>query len=1236
MQQIESYLAMPARPDDDLGELEESRFKGSCEWLAEKDTFQRWADPGSKETSMVYWISGNPGTGKSVLSGYAINTLTNLSVDCNKYFFRHGDKDKSTLSGFLRSLLYQMALRSADVRQQLLSMIEKAVRFNKDDSMAIWRKIVRPIISHTSTSTVHYWVLDALDECSEFELLFKMMASLERKPCIRILITSRPLPEISQQFANLQRNQTTILVHAEEIAVDDSKVDIGLYLEGNRHKFHVGDDSQKDAFINHVLDKSEGCFLWVRLVLDELASAWSIRDVQRILDEMPQGMDPLYSRALNIMSSRSKPNRDLIRAILTWAVCSARPLTMSELREALKLDLDAEVPELEMAIASLCAQLIHVDKSGRVLIVHLTAKTFLTDEALDSEFHVNMEFGHLRLATNCLQFLCSDGMKLPRTRPPKRQQIQALPRSPFAGYACLNFAEHLRRITSGSEVVSTKLYSFLETNVLAWIEFVASAGSLTILTRTAISINAYLQRHIRSPSSLENFVYLTQNWVIDLNRIVAGFGQTLLACPSAIYWLIPPFCPKSSAIAATAACRFNRITVRGIKDEGWDDRVSCIDTHDTPASAVACGEAIFAVGYSVGSISLYHNGTCLPWKTLEHGSPVRHLLFNANDTHIFSVGRRDIRVWEIESGAVLWASKVSRDVMNLDITEDGKVVMVTDKSHTFTSWEMQSGELKQKLIWAENMPFQDEIGFRRPPITAALSPDSSLIAIVYRGRPICLYDLDDDSLYGLVSREEDPTTQGLGSNTSPVSLVFNTKKDSCTFVAAYEEGDLCLFDYEELTLLKTIETNAHTVACSPDGLTLVTGNSFGTVQLWEFDTLKLLYQVNAADYSIRGIAFSADNLRFVDVRGTQCNVWEPAVLVGMVKRDASSTEQVGSGPVIKGIDSEEIEITTMELESSGRFFFVGRSDGSVSINDTSSGERRKVLYRHKYQVSVTTTTWGSQRHIITSSDTACRFIVFRLLPDEEFGWKAAARLMDRRGDSIVLQLLLDPSNDLLLVSTEKSNSVWDIEAKTLISTKTWQTPPSFSWLNHPRSPEHRTLVTADRVVVCDWKSSSEFMSTTLFQAPGNYAPSETSCVGNVFTFAHDKLLAVELSQPYGDRSTTDAIVFALIPFDSEDGFLTPAAEFDGLGRTAKYVIGGYSSRLLFVDASFWVCSVDASQGGSKYYVRHFPIPSDWMSQQRRLNMAVTRNGDVLFARVNEVAIISRGLGFEERVQLESR
>jgi hypothetical protein len=160
------------------------------------------------------------------------------------------------------------------------------------------------------------------------------------------------------------------------------------------------------------------------------------------------------------------------------------------------------------------------------------------------------------------------------------------------------------------------------------------------------------------------------------------------------------------------------------------------------------------------------------------------------------------------------------------------------------------------------------------------------------------------------------------------------------------------------------------------------------------------------------------------------------------------------------------------------------------------------------------------------------------------------------------------------------------------------------------------------------------------------APSPPQRVKNAFDFAHGKFVTGEPSLLYEERPTTDTMVFRLLPSSGsepkKDGsFLTPAGGFSGLGKSVRRVIGACGPRLLFLDARRWVCSVDVnstqSQGGSDhapYYVRHFPIPSEWQSQQRRLYIAATHKGDILFVRANEVAVISRGLEFEERLAVE--
>ena len=203
-----------------------------------------------------------------------------LTLDCGYYFFRHGDKDKSTVSGLPVLALPNGSLQHRGTGEATHND-RKGYLLDKDDAKVVWRKLVAPIISKVELTSTRYWVMDALDECVDFDTLFPMIASLEPSNRIRILLTSRKLPEIEEQFSNLQRNIGASNILCEEI-FDNTRADIQLYLHGNRSKIHVGSNAEKDTFLQNILEKSEGCFLWVRLVLDELALSWSIQNVQRI------------------------------------------------------------------------------------------------------------------------------------------------------------------------------------------------------------------------------------------------------------------------------------------------------------------------------------------------------------------------------------------------------------------------------------------------------------------------------------------------------------------------------------------------------------------------------------------------------------------------------------------------------------------------------------------------------------------------------------------------------------------------------------------------------------------------------------------------------------------------------------------------------------------------------------------------------------------------------------------
>ena len=118
---------------------------------------------------------------------------------------------------------------------------------------------------------------------------------------------------------------------------------------------------------------------------------------------------------------------------------------------------------------AVCGHLITVDKFGRVQLVHGTAREFLLNKDLESEFAINKTEAHTRLARACLKYLTREEMKPPRTS--RRGSVNDIigKRAAFSAYACAAFSYHLARANPLANDVIDLVDKFLKINVLSWI-----------------------------------------------------------------------------------------------------------------------------------------------------------------------------------------------------------------------------------------------------------------------------------------------------------------------------------------------------------------------------------------------------------------------------------------------------------------------------------------------------------------------------------------------------------------------------------------------------------------------------------------------------------------------------------------------------------------------------------------------------------------------------------------------
>ena len=1246
---LERYLQLPEKLADDLVTNEDARMPQTCEWFSEKESFLKWSSFTSESPS-VLWVSGKPAAGKSVLAGYAIGLLRSLDAECSYFFFKYGDRTKSRLSTCLRSLAFQMACTNANVRNTLLEIQKDDIKFDHEDARSVWQALFLRGIFQTPISR-QFWVIDALDECTNYEPLFDLMlAKLDESIPLRIMVTSRETPKLLNHFISLGVHRS----QHEKISTSDTLPDIKLLVETKAKSVFLKDDKDRDVLVHKILAKSEGSFLWTVLVLSELNHSYGEQEIYNALEEIPKNMEPLYHRTLEIMA-QAPGGKKLAKAILTWTTCATRPLTTKELEGALRLDIKDNFPRLEDCIQTLCGHLVTVDKFGKVQMVHGTAREFLLSSDLECEFAVNKMEAHTRLARACLTYLTGEEMRPPRTsrRGPTLETTSK--RGEFSNYACKAFSYHLARANPFANDVLFLVDKFLKANVLSWIEFIARTHNLSPLIRASKNLRKYLDSCATERSPLDRSVRTIRGWTTDFVRIVAKFADALTMSPPAIYSLILPFCPTESMIHKTAN-HGRRLSVLGLSNAQWDDRLSCIDFHEGQTSAICHGDDFFAVGLTTGMIALYYATSFQEYKMINHGEAVKILRFKSKTGLMASCGMKTIRVWDTYTGESIYQFHAPQRFV--DLTFEQRYLIAASSTNYIASWDLDNAGAQQPdRPWSDSADFSNT-RLRRAPCAISIAVGHRMLAVAYSGRPIILWDLEENTYYGTCGKK---LATGETSTHMVTALVFNPNPDIGLIVASYLDGELALIDPFNDQELESFRADCHTLAASPDGRLLAGGAGGGTVHIYEFDTLRLLYRVKSSNFYIRQLAFSGDNLRFCDIRGSHCNIWEPAVLLQGSLRDQSSEDTLMS--VVDVVSSDtKARISAIAIDPKRDAAFCGRDDGSVFLYDLKTATEIRTLYRHKSLVRIL--SWWHHDDIIISVDASNGLLAWKLEKLKKEGWVTGKLIFQSRLDcgNSIIQVLPGATTRKFIMSTRHSDHLWSSDGHQEDERFYSETTGVRKWAQHQQSPLLIICIEGATARIYTWTDWSEVASVQLVT---DIKGLQLKSVRPHTSGPRCQML-VELCEMNGSPETRslqllDSVHFNVDGFSANEGIVDAATSRQDVDETKKaattttnvsapllvpqlatlarrvaHVIGfGTANQLVFLDAHSWVCSValETLSQGPVSYSRHFFVPYDWFAGTRDVICAVAQR-DVLFARNDDLVVIRGGLDYAEQVNME--
>lgn len=175
---------------DRYSELLAARCPGTCQWIFSEEQFQMWALPETPNT--VLWVQGDPGFGKSVVAASVVEHLESHGSQVLYFFLDARGNDLETMqpTAVLKSFIFQM-LKQPNLAAR--RVVERAVKRSAHSRASRFDDLWELFVALSSLRNCTYIILDALDECSDYDLLVSHLVDLVSKPScgLKVVFTSR-------------------------------------------------------------------------------------------------------------------------------------------------------------------------------------------------------------------------------------------------------------------------------------------------------------------------------------------------------------------------------------------------------------------------------------------------------------------------------------------------------------------------------------------------------------------------------------------------------------------------------------------------------------------------------------------------------------------------------------------------------------------------------------------------------------------------------------------------------------------------------------------------------------------------------------------------------------------------------------------------------------------------------------------------------------------------------------
>ncbi|KAJ4245291.1 hypothetical protein NW762_014161 [Fusarium torreyae] len=290
----------------------------------------------SSNDEQVFWIRGKPGSGKSTLMKFVVDSDNTKHLLASwrpgakimsHFFWKIGTRSQNSVKGLLCSLIHCFL----DGNTAMIDLVlEHFAASSSKDSYHDWSvrdlETVLFLAMNSQTQAICIF-LDALDELSDRERvvdLKNLITKLNAYDNVKVCVSSRPETQLLNMFGAI----STKSLRLEDL----TRPEMAVYVRKEFQAVEAENQTSpafQEQLAEKLLYKAEGVFLWLFLAIKSVISGIRNYDDQAILlerlNELPRDLEDLYADMWSRLNSDNSVYRESAARYFNYAITTIRP-----------------------------------------------------------------------------------------------------------------------------------------------------------------------------------------------------------------------------------------------------------------------------------------------------------------------------------------------------------------------------------------------------------------------------------------------------------------------------------------------------------------------------------------------------------------------------------------------------------------------------------------------------------------------------------------------------------------------------------------------------------------------------------------------------------------------------------------------------------------------------------------------------------------------------------------------